>query len=115
MTTGEMWRAVSSATYSEMWQSVRDAADEILQYRRDAVDVPDVTDDITEQADGLIPAYYSEQVQEWVAIGMPEPDDYGMSNGLVFGHITGALFEWYHGELSQVVEDLLGERFGEVS
>ena len=107
----ELWREASSELYSDIWQSVRDAGAEILEYNRDAVDVSDVADAITEQADGLIPVYTGEQVREWYALGLPDLDDSGMSDGSVFGTITASLFEWYHRELWQVVEDLLGERF----
>jgi hypothetical protein len=107
------WREVSAELYQNIWQSVRDAGEEILEYNRDAVDVSDVADAITEQADALVPVYHGEQVREWYALGLPELEDSGMSDGSIFGGITGALFEWYHAELWQVVGDLLDERIAE--
>lgn len=108
----EQWREASAGLYANIWQSVRDAGEEILEYREEAVSVDDVADDITEQADSLIPVYYGEQVREWYALGLPSVDDYGLgeSTGSVYGDIQGALFGWYHGELWRVVEALLEER-----
>lgn len=109
-TTAELWREVQSATYSEIWHSVRQAGREILEYNPEAVEVYEVDEAITEQADSLVPAYYSEQVHEWLALGMPEVEDSGMSDGSTFGNITGALFEHYRKELTAVVSEMLAER-----
>lgn len=110
MDTGEMWRAVSAVTFSEMWESVKLAGREILEYNPEATELSDVFDDVTEQADSLIPVYYSEQVREWYALGSREPEDSGLSDGSTFGNITASLFEWYHDQLSRVVSDMLAER-----
>jgi hypothetical protein len=107
----EQWREASSELYSLIWQSVRDAGEEILEYNRDAIDVSDVADAITEQADGLIPVYYGEQVREWYALGLPDAD-YENGQAGIFAGIQSALFEWYHGELSRVVAELLEEKAG---
>lgn len=109
MDTGEMWRAVSAVTFSEMWESVKLAGREILEYNPEATELSDVFDDVTEQADSLIPAYYSEQVREWYALGLPEAD-YNNAQAGIFAGIQSALFEWYHDQLSRVVSDMLAER-----
>jgi hypothetical protein len=109
MTTGEMWRAVASATYSEMWHAVQDAAREIITYATDehgTIDTDKAEDSVHDYADGLIPVYYGEQVREWLALGLPDCDD---SSGGVWGDIVGALYEWYSVELSRVVSEMLGE------
>lgn len=113
--TAELWREASGATYRAIWQSVRDAGAEILQYKPEAVTVNDVADDITEQADSLVPVYYGEQVREWYALGLPDVEDFGLGepSGDIFRDIQGALFGWYHGELWRVVEMLLEEKAGE--
>lgn len=107
----EQWREASSALYSLIWQSVQDAAREILEYKPDAVDVSDVEDDITEQADSLVPVYYGEQVREWYALGLPD-EKYDIAPFGVFGFIQSALFCWYQVELSRVVSALLEEKAG---
>jgi hypothetical protein len=109
-TNDEQWREASSELYSLIWNSVRSAGAEILEYNPEAVTVSDLDDAITEQADGLVPVYYGEQVREWYALGLPELDDEGMSDGSIFGGITGVLFEHYHRELTAVVSELLEGR-----
>lgn len=114
-TNGEKWREASAELYGLIWQSVRDAGAEILQYNADAVDVDDVADAITEHADGLVPVYYGEQVREWYALGLPSVDEFGLGepSGDIFRDIQGALFGWYHGELWRVVEGILADKAGE--
>lgn len=106
----EQWREASSGLYSLIWQSVQDTARELIIYATDehgTIDTDKALDSITDYTDGLIPAYYGEQVREWYALGLPDLEDSGMSDGSVFGHITGALFDWYYEELSRVVRELL--------
>lgn len=114
-TNGEKWREASSELYGLMWQSVRDAGAEIITYATDEhgnTDTDKAEDSVSEWADGLVPVYYGEQVREWYALGLPELEDTGLSDGSIFGGITGALFEWYHGELSRVVSELLADKAG---
>ena len=112
-TNGEQWREASSDLYSLIWQSVRDAGAEIITYATDEhgnIDTDKAEDSVTEWADGLVPVYYGEQVREWYALGLPELEDSGMSDGSIFGGITGALFEHYRNELTAVVSELLKDR-----
>lgn len=114
-TNGEKWREASSELYALIYQSVQDAGAEILEYNADAVTVDDVADDITEQADSLVPVYYGAQVREWYALNLPSVEDFGLgeTTGDIYRDIQGALFGWYHAELWRVVEELLEGKAGE--
>jgi hypothetical protein len=108
----EQWREASSGLYSLIWQSVQEAGAEIITYATDehgTIDRDKAEDSVHDWADGLLPVYYGEQVREWYALGLPDLDDTGLSNGDVFSTIVGALYEWYSVELSRVVSALLEE------
>lgn len=100
--TDTIMREVVSRTYRDMWDSCDSGAREIIEQY--TVTDGDYSDAIAEWADGLVPAYYSEQVREWYAIGLPDLSDSGLSGGGVWGEIGGALYEWYTARLVERVE-----------
>ena len=108
----EQWRDCQAAMRADMFAGIKCAAVEILEYRPDATELNDVIDDVNEQADSLVPVYYGEQVSEWLSIGMPEGEEYHGADSFtgVHGLIAAYLFEWYNGELSRVVGEMLAGR-----
>jgi hypothetical protein len=99
----------------ELQQSVRAAAEEIMEWNSDATDVFDLVDAIHEQAEGLLNVYYYGCTQEWVAVGMPTLEDFdleihNLTNKDIHAQISTIMFCWYKTNLERVVEELIEVR-----
>ena len=97
-------------TERDLLESVRLAAQEILDYHGGLIlDVDDVDDDIHEQADGLVNVYTYACMQEWLAVGMPEAEDYTgeQAEGTIIGQVMAGMYYWYRDQLTEAVRDLV--------
>lgn len=97
----------------EMRESIRVAAGEIVADYPDAVDVDDVHEIIWETADGLVNVYTYPCVQEWVAAGMPDFDDFFMDanpGDSITEQIQRVMFLWYESKLHAAVAEMIAER-----
>jgi hypothetical protein len=102
---------MSTAIWDGMMSAVESAADEIMEYNPDAVDVDDVCDAIDEQADGLVNVYTRNCIEEWLVAGMPDAEDYGAdTGGTIIQQVMQAMFFWYRDELTSRVDMLIANK-----
>lgn len=96
----EMWDTARRGLYADIWDGVQAAAAEIVGEH--PVQCTERDDAVVEWADTLMPTYYSDIVQYWLALGMPdgleEPEEG------VFAYMTYAISEWFTNELWATVE-----------
>lgn len=100
-------------TEFDLLESVRHTAREILEYNTDATDIDDLADAIAESADGLVNVYTYACAQEWLAVGMPTPEDFGLENhpsGDIHKTISYCMYYWYDNKLTLELTELLDAR-----
>ncbi len=110
---------MSTAIWDGMMSAIESAADEIMEYNPDAVDMDDdnVRDAIREYADGLVNVYTRNCIEEWLVAGMPEAEDYGAEaspDGTIVERVMLGMFFWYEEKLTDRVDMLIANK-GEVN
>lgn len=94
-------------------ETVRMVAREVMEYNPDATDIDELYDAISEHADGLVNVYYRGCAEEWLAVGMPTPKDFGLENhpsGDIHQTIAYTMYYWYDERVREAVKQLLDQR-----
>ena len=103
-------------TEYDLLESVRLVAQEILDYNPDETDEDSdaIREAIHEHADSLVNVYQYPCAQEWLAVNMPDPEDYGLESiGTINDQIATAMYCWYNDKLTNAVHDLMTIRNGD--
>lgn len=102
-------------TERDLLESVRIVAQEILDYNPDATDPDDLDDAIHEQADGMVNVYTYACIQEWLAVGMPDAEDYGAdTGGTIIQQVMASMYFWYRDQLTEALADMLDPKQAEI-
>lgn len=110
-------------TEYNLLENVRLVALEVMNYNPDATDIGELAAATSEQAEGLVNVYYYGCVQEWVAVGMPNVEDYGsdapihdeddITTGRIYREASAAMYWWYEEKITDVLIQLLEQRNAE--
>lgn len=82
---------------------------ELVQYNIENERNSDLDEIIHEVADTIVSPYYTEQVQQWVEMGAPEPDDWAVENNdhmPIHTLITWAIVQTVTEHLYSVIDDI---------
>lgn len=96
------------------WQlldSVKVSAIEIMRDNPEALDLDQLERAIDETADSLVNVYTYDCLQEWLAAGMPEAEEYGIdTGGTIIEQVMACMFFWYRERLTEEITELLEAR-----
>lgn len=84
--------------FTERFEDVLNGSDDVPVYWQD---------DLSELADGLVPVYTTDLVQEWLNAGCPDIDDPGLIEGVtdVTAIISAVMYEQYSLALYEIASE----------